>query len=218
LASHSLNCMNFPDEPISHGQGTELDQTRSFALSRLLSKLMAEPFTNVEVIDQKIDDALRRHHTATLDESTAKLRVSIDQLLDYFQILESVVPAEGSQYIALYAARLLRASGHSAAPGKAFETFTFLKDMHKIRNHVVHGRINQVLAGKAGQKLNIHAFRHAIHTLAALFVMNGPLGDHATNLLLGEPVKLNGIYAADQAEFIEESKKAWHRKKLDFFW
>lgn len=158
LASHSFNCMNFPDEPISHGNGADLDQTRSFGLSRLLSKLMAQPFESVAVIDQKIDDTLRRHRITTLDRGAAELRVAVDQLLDYFQILESVVPAEGSQYIALYAARLLRACGHSAAPGKAFETFNFLKDMHKIRNDVVHGRINQVMAGKSGKNLISYLF------------------------------------------------------------
>jgi hypothetical protein len=218
LASHSFNCMNFPDEPISHGRGADLDQTRSFGLSRLLSKLMTEPFENVEVIDQKMDDALRRHRTATLNQGAASLRVAVDQMLDYFQILESVVPAEGSQYIALYAARLLRASGHSAAPGKALETFNFLKDMHKIRNDVVHGRINQVVGGKWEKKFNIDAFRHAIYSLASLYVMNGPLRDQAIQLLLGEPVKLNQMYTDDHTVFMKESRESWERKKTEFFW
>ncbi|MGC2745790.1 MAG: hypothetical protein WA672_21685 [Candidatus Angelobacter sp.] len=218
LASHSFNCMNFPDEPLPHGRGSELDQSTSFWLTRILSKLMAQPFENVAVIAQKIDDALRRHRTATLDQASARLSVAVDQLLDYFQILESVVPAEGSQYIALYAARLLRAAGHSAAPGKALETFNFFKDMHKIRNDVVHGRINQVLGGKSGKNLNIDAFRHAIHTLAALYVMNGPLRDQATQLLLGEPVKLNHMYTDDHTEFTRESRASWERKKTEFFW
>jgi hypothetical protein len=196
LSALCMNCMNFPDDPLERDAPGELDDVHYLWAGRLLPKLLQQPFSKVDLIDQKIEDAARRQRRVMLKEREAQVLTAIDQLLDYFQVLEAVVPAEGSQYIALYAATLLRASGYGGLGMKPFEVFTFIKDMHKIRNYVLHGRIDEILNGrlKTDHQLNINAFKQLVHVLAGLYVLNGPLREAATRLALGEEVKLETVF------------------------
>jgi len=143
------------------------------AIDRLLTKILPQPFSKFAVINQKIEDAMRRRRTAIRNDEWAQKMNQIDQLLDYFQVLEAIVPAEGSQYISLYAARVL--TPPNSAPNQGFELFKFIKDMHTIRNHIIHGRVGDVLSVKTDHKLDIPRFRHIIYSLASLYIMNGPL-------------------------------------------
>jgi hypothetical protein len=68
------------------------------AIDRLLTKILPQPFSKFAVINQKIEDAMRRRRTAIRNDEWAQKMNQIDQLLDYFQVLEAIVPAEGSQY------------------------------------------------------------------------------------------------------------------------
>lgn len=196
LSTFSMNCMNFPDDPLERDAPGELHDIHYLWVGRLLPKLLQQPFSKVDLIDQKIEDAARRQRRVMLKEREAQILTAIDQLLDYFQVLEAVVPAEGSQYIALYAAILLKASGYGGLGMKPFELFTFIKDMHKIRNHVLHGRIDEILSGrlKTDHQLNINTFKQLVQVLAGLYVLNGPLREAATRLALGEELKLETVF------------------------
>jgi hypothetical protein len=201
LAAYSMNCMNFPDEPLERESPSDLDDAHYLYIGRLLPKLVHQPFAKVDLIDQKMDDAARRQRRVILGEREARLRTAIDKMLDYFQILEAVVPAEGSEYISLYGAVLLKTGGYRGAAMEPFEMFMLLKDMHKIRNAVMHGRIDDVMSGKTSGKFrtdeqSLYTFKQMVHGLAALYVLNGPLRDAATKLALGEEIKIETSFAA----------------------
>jgi hypothetical protein len=150
-----------------------------------------------------------------LNDARAQKLSEIDQLLDYFQVLEAIVPAEGSEYISLYAARLLR---NDSVSNQAFELFQFIKDMCKIRNSVMHGRVDEVLSGKLGQRLDIPRFRQVICSLARLHIMNGPLRDLATKLALGETVQVEREYETNQAEWVARRRTGALRNANVVFW
>jgi hypothetical protein len=197
LSALSLNCMNFPDDPLERESPSDLDDFHYLYVGRLLPKLPQQPLSKVDLIDQKIEDAARRQRRVMLGERQAQLRTAIDQMLDYFQILEAVVPAEGSQYISLFAAVLLKAGGYRGMEMKPFEMFTLFKDMHKIRNYVMHGRIDEVMSGRfRTDQQSFYTFKQMVHGLAGLYVLNGPLRDAAARLALGEEMKLETLFAA----------------------
>jgi hypothetical protein len=200
LSAYSMNCINFPDEPLEREPPCDLDDRHYLYIGRLLPKLLHQPFAKVDLIDQKIEDAARRQRRVMLGEREAQLRTTIDKMLDYFQILEAVVPAEGSEYISLYGAVLLKRGGYRGAGMEPFEMFMLFKDMYKIRNAVMHGRIDDVMSGKASGKFrtdrqSLYTFKQMVHGLAALYVLNGPLRDAATKLALGNEMKLETLFA-----------------------
>jgi hypothetical protein len=196
LSAYSMNCMNFPDDPLEGESPGDLDDFHYLYIGRLLPKLLQQPLSKMDLIDQKIEDAARRQRRVMLGEREAQLRTAIDQMLDYFQILEAVVPAEGSQYISLYAAVLLKAGGYRGIEMKPFEMFTLFKDMHKIRNYVMHGRIDEVMNGRfRTDQQSFYTFKQMVHGLAGLYVLNGSLREIATRLALGEEIKLETLFA-----------------------
>ena len=194
LAPFSMVLLNYPDEEVVGGESRELHEGDAMAMGRLLTKLSGQRPSKFAVINQKMEDAMRRRRTAFINDARARKLNEIDQLLDYFQILEAVVPAEGSQYISLYAARLL--SRANDQPNQAFELFKFIKDMHTVRNHVMHGRIDEVISGKVKEagRLDIAKLRHVVYSLTCLYIMNGNLREPATRLVLGEKVELEQEY------------------------
>ena len=216
LSAHSMNLMNYPDDRIEHGEGRDLNDSDGMAVDRLLTKLLPQPLSKFAVINQKLEDAIRRRRTAILHDARARKLNEIDQLLDYFQVLEAIVPAEGSEYISLYAARLL--STPESAPNQTFELFQFLKDMFKIRNSVLHGRIDEVLSGKLSQKLDIFRLRHVIYSLTCLHIMNGPLREIATRLALGETAQIEREYESNQDEWMKRHRSAVLRNANVVFW
>jgi len=215
LSAHSMNLMNYPDNRVEPGESREIQDSEGMAIDRLLTKLLPQSLSKYTVVNQKLEDAMRRRRTVMLNDTRAQKLSEIDQLLDYFQVLEAIVPAEGSEYISLYAARLLR---DDSVPNQAFELFQFIKDMCKIRNSVMHGRINEVLSGKLGQRLDILRFRQVIYSLVRLHIMNGPLRDLATKLALGETVQLEREYEANQAEWMARRRTGALRNANVVFW
>jgi hypothetical protein len=202
--SGGMVLMNYPGERIDKGFG--LDSVAwAQALERLFPSLLSASTESITVIYDKIDDALRRQQQrgGSFDGTAAK--PAIDQLLDYFQALEAIVPVEGSYRIALSVAVLLQAASKGRRV-RAVEVFDFVKDMHKLRNEVVHGRIDNVLLGKANTKFkiaDIGQFRQYVHELAILYLLNpdekGKYGLRkiAERLALGEDIDLKTLYGPD---------------------
>jgi hypothetical protein len=127
-----------------------------------------------------------------------ELRVAIDQLIDYFQILEAIVPTMGSEFIALYSAVLLTAIEKGEG---SWATFQFIKRMHKFRNDVMHGRLDDVLNPKANFSVeDVERFKLMIHALAGAYAMNGPLREIATKLALGHSVELTSLFPSSVEE------------------
>jgi len=201
LSTHQINLMNFPEEFIEKGVSHELQEHDGHSLRRMLPKLADIPYGFFAVIDTKIEDALRRERPGADLANDPALRVAIDQLLDYFQILEAVVPAMGSEFIALYSAVLLHAINKNEDSLTAFE---FIKRMHKVRNDVMHGRMNEVLDAKKNKFTpgDVAIFGDIVHALSGAYIMNGPLRDPATKLALGQTVTLTSMYP----ESLEEMK------------
>jgi len=218
LSAHSMILMNYPDDRIEDGEGRDIEESNGMAIDKLLSKLLPQSLSKFEVINQKIEDAMRRRRRALLNDARAQKLNEIDQLLDYFQVLEALVPANGSEYISLYAARLLRSP--NSAPNETFELYRFIKDMYIVRNNVVHGRIDDVLSGKLkeGRKLDIFRLRHIVYSLACLSIMNGPLREAATLLALGETYQLEREYETDQQEWMKRRKSGVLRNANAVFW
>jgi hypothetical protein len=172
-------------------------------LERLFPSLLVVPTDSIEVIYDKIDDAFRRQQERGAPFDSVATKPAIDQLLDYFQALEAVLPIEGSYQIALFTAVLIRAA-NTGLGFKALEVFDFVRDMHTLRNEVIHGRINNVLSGKAKTKkykiTDIRRFRQYVHELAILYLLNpDETGNYdlrkvALRLALGDEVELKTLY------------------------
>jgi len=193
--------MNYPGERIDRGFGSDA-QSWGLALERLFPPLLAAPTDSIAVVYDKIDDAFRRQQQRGTPFDGVAAKPAIDQLLDYFQALEAIIPIEGSYQIALYAAVLLRAA-HKGRGLKAGDIFDFVKDMHTLRNEVIHGRIDNVLLGRAKTKYkitDIGQFRQYVHELAILYLLNPDergkqdLRKTAHRLAVGEDVNLRTLY------------------------
>ncbi|HVB34225.1 MAG TPA: hypothetical protein VNJ52_07655 [Patescibacteria group bacterium] len=191
-----LKMMNFPDECIDQGESCELSGPAAVQVGTLMAKLEKLPWDRIALIDMKIEDALRRTMRPTLDGGQADKRVAIDQLLDYFQALEQIVPVNGSEYIALYSATLLKASGNHKYKADPYGTYAFIKKMHKVRNDVMHGRLDKVIASDDSHfsPEDVRRFGQMVRVLAGLFILNGELREAATKLALGEGVVLESVY------------------------
>jgi hypothetical protein len=199
LGMYRMNLMNFPEEVIDDRNSRELTEFDGHRLRRLLPKLAGTSPDVIAVLDTKIEDALRRRRYGESHDETARLRVTVDQLLDYFQILEAVVPAMGSEFIALYAGVLVHALQTNEDAESVYE---LVKRMHSIRNNVLHGRIQSVLNATKDKlsEQELQRFRHVMHVLAAGYVMNGPLRDHARKLALGKDVVLTSTFPSSTEE------------------
>src|SRR5208282_1372188 len=134
--SSGMVLRNYPGERIDRGFGSDA-QSWGVALERLFPPLLAAPTDSIAVVYDKIDDAFRRQQQRGTPFDGVATKPAIDQLLDYFQALEAIIPIEGSYQIALYAAVLLRAV-HKGRGLKAGDIFDFVKDMHTLRNEVIH--------------------------------------------------------------------------------
>lgn len=209
LSLYTMNLMNFPEETIENGSSSEFTEYDGHRLRVLMPKLASEPYDAVAILDTKIEDALRRRRQGAGHVETVKMRLAVDQLLDYFQILEAVVPAMGSEFIALYAAVLLHAI---RTQEDAEETYNFVKRMHTIRNEVMHGRLQSVLNSTKNKltEHDFHRFREIIHALAGAHVMNGALRDNARLLALGKKVTLAAAYPATTDEMNAMRKPQIH--------
>lgn len=202
LASYHMNLMNFPDDHIESGDSFELREPTGVWIRKLFPRIVKEPFGTISVPDTKIEDAIRRTQHSMLSEARTSLKVAIDQVLDYFQILESVLPVAGSEYISLYAAALLKESGNAYYVKDPYTTYEFIKRMHKVRNDVMHGRIDDVLdVKKSGfSPDDARKFRNMVFVLVQLHILNGKLRDAAPKLTLGKEMNLESIYKVSLEE------------------
>jgi hypothetical protein len=213
LASHHIHVMNFPDEFISQGPSFELGEHDGLRLRRLPPRLAGINYNDLSVLDTKLDDLIRRPRETMLEEKRTQLKVAIEQLLDCFQIIEALIPVAGSEYIALYAAVLLKAGGHTQFlpfANDPISIYDFIKRMHKVRNDVMHGRIDEVLNPKKPKldQAEVHAFRRMVFDLAALSILNGnKLREFATKLALGEITSFESFYPISVEEMNEMKKQ-----------
>ncbi len=195
--------MNYSGERIDRGFGSDA-QSWGHGLERLFPPLLAAPADSIAVVYDKIDYAFRRQQQRGTPFDGVATKPAIDQLLDYFQALEAIIPVEGSYQIALSAAVLLGAT-HKGRGLKAGDIFDFVKDMHTLRNEVIHGRIDNVLLGRARTKYkitDIGRFRQYVHELAILYLLNPDekgkqdLRKTAHRLAVGEDVNLRTLYTS----------------------
>jgi hypothetical protein len=218
LSGYSMNLMHYPDDRIERGEGRDIDESAGMAIDRLLTRLLPQSLSKYAVVNQKVEDAMRRQRRALRNDSHTQRLNEIDQLIDYFQILEAIIPVFGNEYIALYAARLLRAS--NSVPNETFELYRFIKDMYGVRNQVMHGRVDEVLSRttKESQRIDIYKLRHIVYSLACLRIMNDNLRDAATRLALGETVQLEREYDSDPQSWIKRHREALVRNANIVFW
>ncbi len=197
--SSGMVLMNYPGERIDKGFGLD-SEAWARGLEQLFPPLLSAPTESITVIYDKIDDAFRRQQQRGGPFDAVAPKPAIDQLLDYFQTLEAIVPVEGSYRIALSVAVLLQAASKGRV--RAADVFEFVRHMHQLRNDVVHGRIDNVLLGNSKTKhkiADIGQFRRYVHELAILYLLNpDEKGKHglrkvADSLALGECVTLRTL-------------------------
>lgn len=194
LSAFHLNLMNFPEEMIDSDVSAKLDQHDEVRLRRLLPKLVGEKSSNLLLLNTKIEDAIRRDRKFAINDGSEGMRIAIDQLLDYCQILEAILPTQGVDFFALYAARLLKEFAPGQFGDDSYANYEFIRKIYKARNDVMHGRIDHVLTKKTISQHDVGLFGRMIHFLASLYVMNGRLNDSATKLSLGEPATIQSLY------------------------
>jgi hypothetical protein len=196
LSTYSMNVMNSPDDHIRGGFSSELDDHDAIRLRRLLPRLAGEKYGQIAVLDTKIDDALRRNRDAMLDHENVEKKVAVDQLLDYCQILETVLPGQNIEFFALYASAILKTYAKGQFGIDPHGNYEFIKRMYKVRNEVMHGRIDGVFTSNKYNFVttDLYTFRQMIHILAALYIMNGELTQAATKIILGQDGGLKSIY------------------------
>lgn len=191
LSSARFRLVDYPDDVIEGADSRDL-QSYAGVVERLFPVVLACPYSRLAVIDHKIEDALRRIKRSWSRGYKTQVKPALDMLLDYCQALESVVEVEGSYDIALYASLLLSASGNRGLGATTAELFEFFKGMYRIRNDIMHGRIDDVLNREAKSKSNfdIYRLRYYVHQIAVLHVLNDDLKQAAHRLALGEHVEL----------------------------
>ena len=151
--------------------GADLESC-SDAFQKLLPFVISAPSASIEILFLKIDDAFRRSRRASRPLGDGKARANVDRLLDYCQALEAILPVKGPQ-IPEFAAQLL----HSRTPAHSgmVDTLDLLKDMYTLRNMVMHGKLDQVLEGRAGTRFqlkDVERFQWRVHHLAILYFLN----------------------------------------------
>ena len=215
LSGFNLNLLNFPDEFVE-GQWSDLSERDSLWLGRLMPRLAAMKYDEIYLLDTKLDDILRRARRSMFGREMTSLKVAVEQLIDCFQIFESVLEVSGSEAGAVYAAALLKESGYVPFLPLAADShgiYKFVKRMFALRNDVMHGRIDKVLHP---QKLNsfptdVHEFRRMVCHLAILSILNGKLKESATRLAVGAPVHLDSL-----AKMGIEEKNALRKPKAPY--
>src|ERR1039457_5984450 len=95
-----MTLRNYPAERIDRGLGSDA-QSWGCNLERLLPPLLAAPTDSIAVVYDKIDDAFRRQQQRGAPFDGVATKPAIDQLLDYFQALEAIIPSELSYQIGL---------------------------------------------------------------------------------------------------------------------
>jgi hypothetical protein len=197
LSGFNINLMNFPDDFLEN-QGSDLGERDGLWLRRLMPRLAAMKYDEIYLLDTKLDDFLRRERRSMLGREMTSLKVAVEQLVDCFQILESILEVAGSEYVALYTAALLKESGYSPFlphTTDSYGIYKFVKRMFGLRNDIMHGRIDKVLDP---QKLNsfpteLQEFRRMVCHLAILSILNGKLKEFATRLAVGAAVQLDSF-------------------------
>jgi hypothetical protein len=132
-------------------------RTFGHSLVGLIPHVLPVPYDSIAVLDPKLYDSLRRRSGDGYRRYEVENRAELDKLLDYFQAMEALLSIEGSYQIVLYAAVLLGSAGGNRVVTAA-DTFEFIKDMHTIRNAVIHGRHADVIASIVAVQAQVDAF------------------------------------------------------------
>jgi hypothetical protein len=198
LAGHEMDLMNFPDDFVGRAQSFELSERDGVCIRQLLPRLATMKYEEMQLLDTKLDDILRRERQTFLGEEITSLKVAIEQLLDCFQILEAIMEVAGSEYVALYAAVLLKESGYGPLPQGAadyYGAYEFIKKMFASRNNIMHGRIGKVLNPTTNKSLSsdVQIFRRMVCHLATLSTLNANLREIAAKLAVGAAVQLKSF-------------------------
>ena len=167
LSGFGMFVMNEPSRVIGGFSSSHDLMTYSLGFAALIPYVLDKPYSAIEVLDLKIEDSLRRERNHWTGANVEK-QVEIDRLLDYFQALESLLPTPNSYQTSLLASAILGA--HLKDSGKTSAAiFAFIRAQYKLRNDVMHGRIDDVLAGEG---LDIPQLRTVVHKLAILKILN----------------------------------------------
>jgi len=194
LSTYHMNLMNFPDESLIGGVSRELTEHDGVRLRSLLPALSSQTFNAISTLDIKIEEALRRPRESMLDRKATETKVALDQLLDYFQVYETLLPIKGRPMFATRGAALV--SG--GILDRHFNgNRTFLERMYDIRNDALHGRVGTILTTNphSFSPSDVDHFRHIVHTIATLYIMNGNLDRSAKRLATGKTVSLKTAYS-----------------------
>lgn len=188
-SGHYMTFMNWPDEYIPGTESRDL-MTHELWFRILVPYIVAAPWTELEVVHRKFEDAFRRQRTAVIDRDRAERMATIDRLLDYCQALEALLPLRTKYRIAISASALLAA--HFDDNGqRATEIFETVSNQYNLRNDVMHGRIDEVLSGR-GRPLDVSSLELVVRDLTILRILNPGvvLEDLADRLLLKQPVQI----------------------------
>ncbi len=188
LSPFCMNLMNWPDEHLSGGRYANTGGFES-GLEKLLISLFNKPKNCLAVLDHRLGDALRRQRRGVANPDV-DLKNAIDQLFDYVQAFESLLPnLRGSDTFCLSAGILLaRCTSEAGA-----DVVKFFKSVYHIRDEVMHGRLDGIIQEVRNKKCAIEIGKLAgyVRTLGSLAILNDGLPAIARRIALGETIKLN---------------------------
>jgi hypothetical protein len=199
MSGHYMVFMNWPDEFIPDTQSSDL-MLYDLWFRILLPYAMTCPWNELEVVHRKFEDAFRRQRTAVVNRGRAERQMLIDRLLDHCQALEALLPLRSKYQIAMSASALL--AGHLNDDGqRASQIFNTVSDQYSLRNDVMHGRVDDVLAGR-GRHLDVPSLEEIVRDLTTLRILNPGLDfpNTANQILLRRPVEVTRMAGLLEAE------------------
>jgi hypothetical protein len=188
MSSFQMNLMNWPDEHLSDGRYADVRGFES-GLEKLLVSLFKKPESSFAVLDHRLGDALRRQRRGVANPDV-DLKNEIDQLFDYVQAFESLLPnLRGSDTFCLSAGILLASSTSEAGA----DVDRFFKNVYRIRDEVMHGRLDGIIEKVRKKECAIELGKLAayVRKLGSLAILNEGLPAIARRLALGETIELH---------------------------
>jgi len=187
MSSFHMNLMNWPDEQLSGGRYADVRGFES-GLEKLLVALFKKPKNSFAVLDHRLGDALRRQRRGVANPDV-DVKNEIDQLFDYVQAFESLLPnLRGNDAFCLSAGILLARSTSEAGA----DVDRFFKNVYRVRDEVMHGRLDGIIEKVRKKECTIELGKLAayVRKLGALAILNDGLPAIARRLALGEAIKL----------------------------
>lgn len=188
MSSFHMNLMNWPDEQLSGGRYADVRGFES-GLEKLLVALFKKPKNSFAVLDHRLGDALRRQRRGVANPDV-DVKNEIDQLFDYVQAFESLLPnLRGNDAFCLSAGILLARSTSEAGA----DVDRFFKNVYRVRDEVMHGRLDGIIEKVRKKECTIELGKLAayVRKLGSLAILNDGLPAIARRLALGETIKLH---------------------------